>query len=96
VFLSTHCVGCTCQCAAHVCLTAGRCSTHPQLQGKAVLQRLAAPTLFSFTAIMFREVLMDVADVEGGGVGSSGHQVSTLVSTRSCLAYYRPCTWKYQ
>lgn len=36
------------------------------LQGMAELQRLAAPTVFSFTAIFFREVLMDMADMEGG------------------------------
>eukprot|EP00197_Chlamydomonas_leiostraca_P013844 CAMPEP_0202867674 /NCGR_PEP_ID=MMETSP1391-20130828/9561_1 /ASSEMBLY_ACC=CAM_ASM_000867 /TAXON_ID=1034604 /ORGANISM="Chlamydomonas leiostraca, Strain SAG 11-49" /LENGTH=313 /DNA_ID=CAMNT_0049547737 /DNA_START=559 /DNA_END=1500 /DNA_ORIENTATION=+ len=33
--------------------------------GMDALQRLVAPTAFSFTAIIFREVLMDVTDMEG-------------------------------
>jgi hypothetical protein len=36
------------------------------MQGMDALQHLAAPTAFSFTAIIFREVLMDVTDMEGG------------------------------
>jgi hypothetical protein len=50
------------------------------IQGQAVLQRLAAPTLFSFTAIMFREVLMDVADVEGEWPKSFFITISQLLS----------------
>ncbi len=36
------------------------------LQSAQVLQRLSCATLFAFTAIMFREVLMDCSDEKGG------------------------------
>lgn len=50
----------------HACLV-----SPPLLQGDAGLLRLAPATLFAFSGVMFREILMDMNDLEGdrsGGV----------------------------
>ncbi len=48
-----------------------------------MLQRLAVPSLFSFTAIIFREVLMDCADEQGEALGPPAQTSGMVRGARS-------------